>query len=98
MRGIGILIVVVLFSLMLGACAAGPNPAVHIPASDGSVAGFWLGLWQGLISPITFVISLFTSQVSIYEAHNDGSWYNLGFVLGSGILFGGGVFQLLRLL
>ena len=33
-------------------------------------AGFWLGLWQGLISLITFLISLFTSEVNIYEVQN----------------------------
>jgi hypothetical protein len=28
--------------------------------------------------------------VNIYEVHNDGNWYDFGFVLGAGILFGGG--------
>ncbi len=41
-------------------------------------AGFWLGLWQGLISPITFVISLFTDGVNIYEVRNTGNWYDVG--------------------
>jgi hypothetical protein len=75
--------------LVLGACAAGPNPEVGV-ASDGNVAGFFLGLWHGIISPVTFIISLFTEDVSIYEVHNDGNWYDFGFVLGAGILFGGG--------
>ncbi len=34
--------------------------------------------------------SLFNEHVSIYEVHNDGNWYDFGFVLGAGILFGGG--------
>ena len=65
--------------VLLGACAAGPNPA----ATGGpDAAGFWLGLWQGLISPITFIVSLFNDQVNIYEVHNNGNWYDFGFMLG----------------
>lgn len=43
-----------------------------------------------MISPIAFLISLFVDTVHMYEVHNNGGWYNFGFVLGSGILFGGG--------
>lgn len=76
--------------LVLAACAPGGNPAVDTPAPDGDVAGFWLGVWHGIIAPITFIISLFTDNVSFYEVHNNGNWYDFGFVLGAGILFGGG--------
>lgn len=58
--------------------------------SDMKVAGFLMGLWHGIISPVTFVISLFTDKISLYEVHNNGGWYDFGFVLGAGILFGGG--------
>jgi hypothetical protein len=54
------------------------------------VAGFWQGLWHGIISPITFIISLFSEDVHFYEVHNNGGWYNFGFILGAGILTGGG--------
>ncbi len=84
-----ILCVVFIGALFLIGCAAGPNSAAHTPNSDGSMAGFWFGLWHGLISPITFVISLFSDNVHFYEVHNNGGWYNFGFVLGAGILFGG---------
>lgn len=73
-------------ALLLVACAAGPNTAAG--AGPGA-AGFWLGLWQGLISPITFLISLFTDKVSIYEVHNDGAWYDFGFLLGVATAFSG---------
>ena len=73
-------------SLLLAACAAGPN---ELARSTPDPAGFWLGLWHGLISPITFVISLFSTEVNIYEVHNNGSWYDLGFVLGVACAFGG---------
>jgi hypothetical protein len=79
-----------LLLLVLAACAAGPNPEVGTAASGGDVAGFWQGVWQGFISPITFIISLFTDKVNFYEVYNNGNWYDFGFVLGAGILFGGG--------
>src|ERR687897_2056227 len=87
---------VVVLGVGLAACAAGPNPQLDVPPATGSVAGFWQGLWHGIISPVTFVISLFTADVNIYEVHNDGNWYDFGFVLGAGILFGGGFFGVLR--
>lgn len=83
--------------LLLSACAAGQNPYVDVASPDSEVvAGFWRGLWHGIISPITFIISLFTESVNIYEVYNSGGWYDFGFVLGAGILFGGGFFGAFR--
>lgn len=83
-----VLATVLIAALALSACAAGPNDVARSHAPH--LAGFWLGLWHGIICPVTFVISLFTDTVNIYEVHNNGNWYNFGFVLGAGILFGGG--------
>ncbi|HSJ35113.1 MAG TPA: hypothetical protein VLB85_08675 [Acidimicrobiia bacterium] len=88
---IRMLVTVLLLALVLAACAAGSNPEVGNAAPDAdTAAGFWLGLWHGIIAPVTFVISLFTDNVNLYEVHNSGNWYDFGFVLGAGILFGGG--------
>jgi hypothetical protein len=76
--------------IALASCAPSGNPARGIADSAGDVAGFWLGLWHGIIAPITFGISLFIDSVNVYEVHNNGNWYNFGFVIGAGILFGGG--------
>jgi hypothetical protein len=84
------IVTLALLVLLLSACAAGPNPEVGNAAVDGAVAGFWLGLWHGVIAPVAFVVSLFTSEVGIYEVHNSGTLYDLGFVLGLGFLVGGG--------
>lgn len=83
------LILVIVAAVVLSACIAGPNPAVDSPDSSGELAGFFTGLWQGIVIPVTFVISLFTENVSVYEVHNSGGWYDFGFVLGAGTFLGG---------
>jgi hypothetical protein len=56
---------------------------------DAKPAGFWAGLWHGLICVITFIISLFSDSVEMYEVANNGGWYNFGFLLGAAIALGG---------
>ena len=80
----------VLLCILLAGCAAGPNQLAKSADREGKVAGFWLGLWHGLIAPVTFIISLFSKSVQMYEVHNNGGWYNFGFLLGMLILLGGG--------
>jgi len=57
---------------------------------DAKPAGFWAGLWHGLILVITFIVSLFSDSVTMYEVNNSGGWYNFGFLLGAAIALGGG--------
>ena len=78
--------VLLVAALVLAGCAAGPNAAV---GTGPGVAGFWPGLWHGLIVPVTFVVSLFTDAVSVYEVRNVGGWYDAGFVLGVLLAFSG---------
>jgi hypothetical protein len=56
-------------------------------------AGFLGGFWHGLIAPLTFIVSLFNQNVRIYETTNNGRWYDFGFCLGAGIIFGNGTHQ-----
>lgn len=86
------IVVVIAAALLAWSCAPGPNSSEKTPDAEGKVAGFWLGLWHGLISPVTFVISLFSKTVRLYEVHNSGGWYNFGFVLGAGLFLSGGIF------
>jgi hypothetical protein len=81
-RGAGLVLVVAVL-LLVGACAAGPN----VTANPGGY-GFWWGLWQGMILPISFIVSLFTDTVNIYEVDNNGNWYDVGFMLGIAIFSG----------
>jgi hypothetical protein len=73
--------------IALTACAASGNDLASVGGAH--VVGFWYGLWHGLISPITFLISLFNSHVNIYAVHNNGNWYNFGFMLGVSTVFSG---------
>ena len=75
-----------LLILLLAACTATQT----VPAERGG-PGLWLGLWHGFIAPITFIISLFSSELRIYAYPNAGLWYDFGFMLGIGG-FSGGVF------
>lgn len=69
--------------------AAGRNELENTANEKGEIAGFWRGLWHGLIAPVAFVMLLFKDNVGVYEAHNNGKWYNFGFILGLMITLGG---------
>ena len=66
----------------------GANPAIDTPAENGKVAGFGTGLWHGLVALITLFVSFFNPAVQMYEVHNNGAWYNFGFLLGAVFLSG----------
>jgi hypothetical protein len=82
-----VLISVVLF---LAGCTAGGNPLANTPNHQGEIAGFFLGLWQGTIFPFAFLLSLLLEGVSVYEVHNSGISYNLGYLLGLAMIFESG--------
>lgn len=83
---LGVVLVVLL--LLLGGCAATDN---QFAGQGEDPAGFWLGLWHGIIVPITIIVSWFSDTVGIYQVDNNGGWYDTGFVLGASMVFGGGV-------
>jgi hypothetical protein len=84
------LVLVLLLLNTLAGCAPGPNLSKGTASEQNVVAGFWLGFWQGFIAPFVFVVSLFKSNLSIYEVHNNGAWYNFGYLFGLACFFGGG--------
>ena len=91
MRRSLLLVAILGATLILAGCAPGPNSAEKTANAEGKTAGFLLGLWHGFISPVTFVISVFSKNVRLYEVHNNGTWYNFGFVLGAGLFLSGGI-------
>jgi hypothetical protein len=78
---------VLLIVLTLSACTATQAPDASVPGTPG----FLLGIWHGMIAPITFIISLFTDAVRVYAGPTVGRWYDFGFILGIGG-FSGGLF------
>ena len=82
--------ILALLLIAMAGCAPGPNELVNSPDEDEDVAGFLTGLWHGLIAPITFIVSLFSRTVHFYEVHNNGNWYNIGYVIGVMSILGGG--------
>jgi hypothetical protein len=89
MKKTTIITILLILAVLFMSCTAGPNSIAGVADADGEVAGFLMGLWHGCISFITFVISLFSDKVNVYEVHNNGGWYNFGFVLGAMIAYGG---------
>ncbi|MCU0378027.1 MAG: hypothetical protein MUC78_07165 [Bacteroidales bacterium] len=73
--------------LFLAGCADAVNIKQCVTEEP---AGFLNGLWHGIIAPVSFFVSLFKDSVAIYAVNNNGGFYDLGFVIGAGILFGGG--------
>jgi len=92
MKGLSSLGIFFVLLFILASCAPGPNSFEKTPDEEGDIAGFFTGIWHGLIAPITFIISIFSDNVSFYEIHNNGGWYNFGFVLGAGLFLSGGIF------
>jgi hypothetical protein len=66
--------------------APGPNPMINQPDGLGRVARAGAGLWHGIIAPITLVLSFFNPDTHMYEVHNAGSEYDLGFLLGVALI------------
>lgn len=81
------ILLLAVFALLFAACA----DVTNIDACKATEPyGFLGGLWHGIIAPVSFFGSLFMDDVAMYAVNNNGGWYDFGFVLGAGILFGGG--------
>jgi hypothetical protein len=68
--------------------APGPNPLINQGDASGRIARAGAGLWHGIIAPITLILSFFNPDVQMYEVHNAGSEYDLGFLIGVAMVFG----------
>jgi len=79
--------IVAALALLLAGCA---DQVGFVEAAVHKEAGFWYGLWHGMILPFSWVISLFDKDAAIYAIYNNGGWYDFGFMLGAACLWGGG--------
>lgn len=84
-----VLCLVVLLSMALAACGtANPMKGVALEYT-GRVYGFWNGLWDGFTATFAFIGNLFGGHWGIYQVHNNGNWYDFGYLLGIGAFSGG---------
>ena len=80
----------VLVFILTAGCAS-PEPIDPCLNTDDQL-GFLFGLLHGFLAPLTFIISLFSDEVTMYAVNNKETWYDLGFLLGIGG-FSGGIFK-----
>ena len=79
------LLSLMLLLLLIISCTAGDSQF-----TSESPAGFWYGLWHGVISLISLIIHIFNENVTVYEINNTGGWYDFGFLFGVICIWGGG--------
>jgi hypothetical protein len=77
-----VFLIAVLMAGVFAACATQPPPSAQ------GLPGFWLGLLHGFTALFALVGELFTSY-RVYAFPNSGGFYDLGFVLGAALAFGG---------
>ncbi len=79
----------VIIMLALCACAAGSGDSEHA-ASGSLLSQFLLGVWHGLIAPVTLIGELINTfaphllpwSVRMYEIKGAGVTYDVGFYIG----------------
>jgi hypothetical protein len=80
-NGMIITVILVASLIVLSGCS---NRQAVTDCVTGQPFGFWSGLWHGIIAPIDLIAMIWRNDVSVYATNNNGGWYALGFVLGSG--------------
>jgi hypothetical protein len=86
-NSIKVFVLIVIAMILFTSCAHRID--VQACVEGTKVYGFWNGLWHGMIAGFTFIGSLFNHNIVVYAIHNNGAWYNLGFLLGVGGSFSG---------
>jgi hypothetical protein len=82
-RGVACFGLLIVAALVVSGCA--PPPDTHHGLVD-----FWGGLWDGLTATFAFLGNLIgLGDWGVYESPNGGGWYDFGFLIGIGALFGG---------
>ena len=78
----GVIVLTAWMLLFLGGCAT------HSVGQIMDPPGFFHGLFHGFVMLFSFIGSFFTDY-EVYAFPNAGTWYDLGFLLGASIFFGG---------
>lgn len=77
-------LVLFLMVILLTSCIPGDGKA-----TIENPAGFFSGIWHGWLAPLSLIISIFKDHINIYEVHNTGFWYDLGYYMAIISGFGG---------
>ena len=85
---INVFLILIVMCCLFSSCAD-VQPQV-VECVTGHQYGFWGGLWHGMISPFSFIASLFSDDVAVWAVNNNGGWYTFGFLLGVGAFTGSG--------
>jgi hypothetical protein len=80
----------VALALLMFATSCADVAQVKFPNPNEHIYGFWGGTWHGMIMMPSFIGSLIWDDVAVYAVHNNGAWYDFGFV--------GGFFITIRIL
>jgi len=73
-----------LFLLLINLTSCAPS------GYESDEAGFFSGIWHGMILIFSIIGKVFGADIGIYAEHNSGFFYWLGFIIGIGGLGGGG--------
>jgi hypothetical protein len=82
------LFVMVLLLLAMTVVLSGCLPGDGAHHADRP-AGFLMGIWHGWMAPISLIVALFDHDITIYEVHNTGWFYDLGYYMAVISGFGG---------
>jgi hypothetical protein len=86
MKRLFTIMLVILLAIFTVSCA----DVAHVTFTNPNehVYGFWGGTWHGMTMFPSFIGSLIWDDIAVYAVHNNGGWYDFGFV--------GGFFIMLR--
>jgi len=59
------ILLIIIIPFLLISCAAGPNNQVNTKNEKDKIAGFWMGLWHGIITPVAFCVWCYSSIVDM---------------------------------
>lgn len=79
-------IIFVVLTLLMIATSCADVAQVQFTDPTEHVYGFWGGTWHGMTTGISFIGSLIWDDITIYAVHNNGAWYNFGFIGGLSLM------------
>lgn len=79
-----LVLLMLILTLSLTACVPGDGKN-----TSEDPAGFFWGIWHGWLAPVSLIIGIFNKSIRVYEIHNTGWAYDLGFYMAVISGFGG---------